>query len=296
VAREVLVKRALIPLLALALALVSSVAVPASAATPPDAFAKTLRALGLQSPPGPRGDKAYRKGDYEEAVRQYGHAMEETDSVPALLDLNLGNALYRQKRHAEATEYYARALKKSGVDSGLAGAAHYNLGNALYRKAERADAAQAQAARADLREAIAHYKKAVRLGARAAGDAALAQDARRNLEMADARLRKLAEAQQKNPPPRKPGDPPPPPEPSARAKEALARALQLAQERRYEEAAAVLDAILKEDKTAASFSAHRKRLDDVAKILRGETPSDPAPRDPRAAPWSPGLPGGRGTP
>jgi tetratricopeptide (TPR) repeat protein len=143
---------------------------------------------------------------------------------------------------------------------------------------------------ADLREALAHYKKALRLG-HAAGDKALEKDARRNLEIADARLRKLLEDQRKNPPQNPQGEPP---EPSARAKEALARALQLAQERRYEEAAAVLDAILKADKTAASFASHRRRLDDVMKILRGETPSDPAPRDPRAAPWNPGPPGGRG--
>jgi hypothetical protein len=56
----------------------------------------------------------------------------------------------------------------------------------------------------------------------------------------------------------------------------------------------VLDAILKADKTAASFASLRQRLDDVMKILRGEKPSDPAPRDPRAAPWNPGPPGGRG--
>jgi tetratricopeptide (TPR) repeat protein len=265
-----------------------------AAVNPPGTFATALRFLGLQSPPGPRGDKAYRKGDYEEAVRQYGRATEETDSVPALLDRNLGNALYRQKRYAEAADYYGRALKKSGADSAQAASAHYNLGNALYRKAEGADSSQSQSAMADLREALANYKKALRLG-HAQGDKALEQDARRNLEIADARLRKVLDDQKKNPPPQKPGDPPPPPEPSARAKEALARALQLAQERRYEEAAAVLDAIMKADKSAASFASHRKRLDDVMKILRGEIPSDPAPRDPRAAPWNPGAPGGRGT-
>ncbi|HEX2613418.1 MAG TPA: tetratricopeptide repeat protein [Fibrobacteria bacterium] len=267
----------------------------AAAVNPPGTFTKILRVFGLQSPPGSRGDKAYRKGNYEEAVRQYGRATEETDSVPPLLDRNLGNALYRQKRYAEAADYYGRALKKSGADSALAASAHYNLGNALYRKAEGADSTQAQSAMADLREALAHYKKALRLG-RAKGDKALEQDARRNLEITDARLRKLLDDQKKNPPPQKPGDPPPPPEPSARAKEALARALQLAQERRYDEAAAVLDDILKTDKSASSFSSHRKRLDDVMKILRGETPSDPTPRDPRIAPWNPGPPGGRGTP
>lgn len=279
-------RRALVPMLLGAVL----AAAPASAADgkAPGVLSKALRFFGLESPPAQRGDKAYRKGDYEEAVRQYGRAMEERDTVPPLLDRNLGNALYRQKRYPEAAEYYRRALRKAGADSAFAAAAHYNLGNALQRRAEGADSSEAQAAIADLREAVAQYKKAVRLSR--GRDAALAKDARRNLEIADARLRELLERQQQDPPP---GEPPPPPEPSAQAKEALARAMQLAQERRYEEAAAVLDAVLKSDRTAASYSSHRQRLDDVLKILRGEKPSDPAPRDPRAAPWSPGLPGRR---
>jgi hypothetical protein len=73
-----------------------------------------------------------------------------------------------------------------------------------------------------------------------------------------------------------------PPDPSPKAKEALARAMQLAQQRRYEEAKGVLEAILAEDATAASFQGHLQRLDDVMKILKGEKPSAPAPRDPRA--------------
>ncbi len=280
--------RPLLPALGLLAALAAGS--PAQAAAPPGPLSKTLRILGLEATPAQRGDKAYRNGDYEEAVRQYGRALEENDTVPALLERNLGNALYRQKRYAEAAEYYGRALKRSGGDSGFAAAAHYNLGNALYRKAEGADSADAQAAIADLREAVAQYKKAVRISR--GRNEGLAKDARRNLETADVRLRELLERQRQNPPQ---GEPPPQPEPSAKAKEALARALQLAQERRYDEAAAVLDAILKSDRTAASYASHRRRLDDIQKILRGETPSDPSPRDPRAAPWSPGLPG-RGAP
>ena len=42
-----------------------------------------------------------------------------------------------------------------------------------------------------------------------------------------------------------------PPEPSEKAKEALARALQLVQQRRYDDAKAVLEQILAEDPTAA---------------------------------------------
>jgi tetratricopeptide (TPR) repeat protein len=248
---------------------------------------RILRALGLESPPGARGDRAYRKGDYEEALRQYGKAAEETPPTSPerpLLDKNIGNALYRQKRPAEAIDYYERALKGSGRDSQFAGRVHHNLGNAFYRKAETADSAEMQEAIADLREAVAHYKKSLQ---KTPGD----RNAKQNLEMANARLQQLLERQQQQQQQQQ-GKPP---EPSPKAKEALARALQLTQERRYEDATKVLDGILRSDPTAASFAAHRQRLDDVVKILRGEKPSDPAPKDPRATPWKAGPPG-RGMP
>src|SRR5690606_2237314 len=121
------------------------------------------------------------------------------------------------------------------------------------RKAESADSSAVREALADAREAVAHYKKALQ---RDAGNRA----AKQNLEMAQGLLRQLLQRQEENP---EQGDPPKPPEPSARAKEALARAMQLTRERRYSEAAAVLDDILRTDRTAASFQAHRQRLDDV---------------------------------
>jgi Ca-activated chloride channel family protein len=259
---------------------------------------KVLRALGLELPPGARGDRAYRKGDYEEALRQYGKAVEETapasPTIP-LLNKNIGNALYRQKRYPDAIDYYERALKGSGRDSAFAARAHHNLGNSFDRKAVAADSSKLQEAIADLREAVAHYKKALQ---RDPGN----KNAKQNLEMANARLQQLLARQEQQQQQQQQGKPP---EPSAKAKEALARALQLAQERRYDEAMKVLDGILRADPTAASFAAHRQRLDDVVKILRGETPSDPTPKDPRALPspaWKPGpsgsppSQGGRRTP
>jgi tetratricopeptide (TPR) repeat protein len=269
--------------------------------SPPSTLSKTLRAFGLETPPGKRGDKAYHKGDYEEALRQYGKATEETAVPSPLLNRNIGNALYRQKRYPEAADYFERALKGSSgagsgpgtngrsarearKDSSFASSTHHNLGNTFYRKAAAADSSAAEAAIADLREAVAHYKKALQMER---GN----RDAKQNLEMSNAMLQRLLARQQQQPQQQKQEKPP---EPSARAKEALARALQLVQERRYPEAAKVLDDIMRTDRTAVSFGAHRKRLDDVMKILRGETPADPSPRDPRAAPFSPGAPGATG--
>lgn len=258
--------------------------------SPPSATARILRSLGLQNPPGKRGDKAYHRKDYEEALRQYGKAVEETTPAAPespLLDRNIGNALYRQKRYTEAKDYYESALKgfearaaaknaegpERARDSALVSRTHHNLGNLYYRKAEAADSTATQEAIADAREALAHYKKALRLDP---GNRATKQ----NLEMGNAQLQKLLarqERQQKQQQrQQQKQQPEKPPEPSARAKEALARALQFTQEGRYAEAAKVLDAIMRTDRTAVSFGEHRKRLDDVMKILRGENPDAPA--------------------
>jgi tetratricopeptide (TPR) repeat protein len=253
--------------------------------------AQALRTLGIETPPGVRGDKAYRQGNLEEAMRQYGRALEETpaDSPQRrLLEMNLGNTLYRQGRYPDAADYYEQSLKRSGTDSAFASRVHHNLGNTSFRKAEAAYAADSlklDPAIADLREAVAHYKKALRMNAQA-------PKSKQNLERANGLLKEFLakqERQQQEQPPQ--GQPPKPPEPSPRAKEALARALQLAQERRYAEAAKVLTDIMRQDPTAATFAAHQKRLDDVMKIMRGERPDDPAARDPRATPWKPASPG-----
>jgi tetratricopeptide (TPR) repeat protein len=275
----------------------TGVAVPlwAAESSAPSTSSKILRALGVQTAPGARGDKAYHKAQYEEALRQYGHAVEETDTAaPArrLLDLNIGNALYRQQRYPEAVEYYGQALKRAGRDSGFASRGHHNLGNTHFRKgqaAAQADSTNLQPAIADLREAVAHYKKALRLNPKA-------RPTKQNLEMAGSLLNQLIARQEQQQQQKQQGEPPPPPEPSALAKEALARALQLAGQRRYADAHAVLTDIMRRDKTAATFAAHQQRLDDVMKILRGEQPDDPKPRDPRATPWKPTAPGGRRAP
>lgn len=264
-------------------------------AAAPSFLSRSLRALGLQTPPAVRGDKAYGKGDHEEALRRYGQAARETaPDAPQrrMLDLNTGNALYRQERWTEAADAYSQALKRSRGDSGFTARAHHNLGNTHFRKAEAADSTDLPAAIADMRESVAHYKKALRL---APGDTRSKQ----NLERANVRLSQLLAKQQEQ---QQQQGQQPPPEPSPRAREALARALQLTQEGRYAEAAAVLDDILRSDRTAVTFTAHRQRLDDVQKILRGERPASPSPGDPRARPAArdpqakPAQPGARNIP
>jgi tetratricopeptide (TPR) repeat protein len=244
-----------------------------AATTPPSPLSRLLRAFALEDAPGKEGDKAYRKGEYERALGAYARAQAET-GPSALLSLRSGNALYRLNRFGEAAQAYGEAVKASGSDTAFAARAHYNAGNALYRKGAAADSSALDAAVQDLRQSVAHTKKSLLLRP---DDL----DAKKNLEIAQTLLKRLLEQQEKKKQ-RQKQPPQKPPEPSARAKEALARALQLAQERRYAEAKRVLRDILKADPTAAPYQEHLQRLDDVTKILSGQTPAAPAPSDPRA--------------
>jgi Ca-activated chloride channel family protein len=245
----------------------------------PGIVSKILRSFGLQGTPGKQGNKAYKRGDFAEALRKYAQAGAENRAAgrPAspALSFNTGNSLYKQKRFAEAASSYEQALKGVKLngkdDSSFAARAHYNMGNALYQKGASADSSATEQAIGDVREALAHYKKSLQIDPKN-------REAKQNLEQAQSLLQQLLKRQQQNPK----KDDPKTPEPSQRAQEALARALQLAQERRYPEAMKVLEDILRTDPSAASYRSHLQRLDDVNKILNGQVPASPAPGDPRA--------------
>src|SRR5690606_20444318 len=188
------------------------------------------------------------------------------------LAYNAGNAHYRKKKYDEAIAAYKKSLH--GDDAGLASASYYNLGNAHCREGEFAIQSGKQEGIEDYREAMAMYKKSLEIRP---GN----KDAKRNIEVVQARIKELLEQQKQDQ--QQQGDPGKPPEPSEKAKEVLARAMQLVQERRYAEAKTLLEDIIQTDATAATFQSHVQRLDDVLRILRGEAPVAPQPQDPRGS-------------
>jgi Tfp pilus assembly protein PilF len=98
-----------------------------------------------------------------------------------------------------------------------------------------------------------------------------------------ARIKELLDRQNQKQDQKQQGKPQKPPEPSEEAKKVLARALQLVQQRRYSEAKTLLEDVIQKDRTAVTFQSYVQRIDDVLKILRGETPTPPKAQDPRAA-------------
>jgi tetratricopeptide (TPR) repeat protein len=237
----------------------------------PPWWTKLKGLFGAGGAPPKQAAKAYEDGDYDAALQKYAEAQLDHPGSQALA-YDMGNAQYRKKRYDDAIASYKKALQ--GSDAALAASAYYNLGNAHFRKGEFAIQGGKQEGIEDYREAMAHYKKSleIRPGNR---------DAKRNIEVVQARIKELLERQKQDQ--KQQGNPQKPPEPSEEAKRVLARAMQLTQQRRYSEAKTLLEDLIQKDRTAAAFQPYVQRLDDVLKILRGETPTPPKAQDQRAA-------------
>ncbi len=108
---------------------------------------------------------------------------------PAPLGYNLGVALYRAGKFAEAQRQFALALAQARPN--LTANLHYNLGNSAYRQAERRAAADRTGAERLFQQAIAAYESTLTLAPTAA-------EARANLGLARTQLATLARADAQN--------------------------------------------------------------------------------------------------
>ena len=113
-----------------------------------------------------RGNDAYARGNYDEALRQYQNGQAEAPDTPEL-HYNAGNTLYRQEQYDPASDEALAAIAQAPPD--LQAQAYYNLGNTRFQQEDYAGA-------------IAAYIEALRINP---DDA----DAKHNLELAQQRLR-----------------------------------------------------------------------------------------------------------
>jgi tetratricopeptide (TPR) repeat protein len=232
-----------------------------------------LGKIGLGGTSVRKGNEAYQAGDYDGALQKYAEGLLDSPENQ-LLQYNAGNAHFRKRKFEDAIQSYRKALL--GDNASISAKSWYNLGNAYFRKGEFALQQGKQEGLSDYREALAAYKKSLEIRPEN-------KDAKRNIEVVQARIKELLERQKQDQQQQQQNGPQkPPPEPSAHAKQVLAKALQLTAQRQYAEAKALLEDLLVQDATAESYKSYVQRLDDVLKILRGETPSAPAAQDPRA--------------
>jgi Ca-activated chloride channel family protein len=117
-----------------------------------------------------RGNAAFERGDYAEALYEYGQAEERIDD-PGLLAFNEGTALYQVGRYREAELHFRRS--REDAEGPRRARLLYNLGNCLVQQARPNDVRR-------LQEAVDLYGQCLD---EEACEAELAENARHNLEL-----------------------------------------------------------------------------------------------------------------
>lgn len=94
-----------------------------------------------------QGNKLYQEQKYTEAEKSYRQSLEKKNQTLEG-NFNLGDALYKQKKFAEAGEQFSKITASPSGDKKVIAKAYHNLGNSLLEGKK-------------LEESIAAYKKAL---------------------------------------------------------------------------------------------------------------------------------------
>ena len=119
-----------------------------------------------EAPDVRKGNRAYHKENYTEAEVNYHRAIEKNDESFESY-FNLGDALFRQEKYADALDNYVKAeqllknddkTRKEKIESRLA-ATYHNMGNALYvqQQYDKAIAAYQQSLRRNPKDNDTRY-------------------------------------------------------------------------------------------------------------------------------------------
>lgn len=139
--------------------------------------------ISLASP----GEKLFAAGEFEKAEQYYGEALKNDPDNP-VLNFNLGDAAYKDKRYDEAIAAFKRALRSD--DLGLQAKSYYNLGNARFRLGQKTLKSDPEHALQMWQEALKSYESSLKL---APND----QGAHYNSSLVKKRLKKLQEQQKR---------------------------------------------------------------------------------------------------
>jgi len=101
------------------------------------------------------GSDAYDAGNYEEALGDFQTRLTKSPDS-AKLQFNAGAAAYKLNKHAEAVDFFAKALATGSPEPEFLNSAIYNLANALVRRGEAAEKNEEK--KADWKNAIGHYE------------------------------------------------------------------------------------------------------------------------------------------
>ena len=122
-----------------------------------------------------RGNEAFQKNNYDEAMALYRDAETELPESTEL-QYNMAGVLFHEGKYEEAVDLYSKSLNTT--DATLGASAHYNQGNTYFRMG-------------DFQNAIKSYENALNLNPED-------RDAKFNLELARKRLKEQIKPDQQN--------------------------------------------------------------------------------------------------
>ena len=207
------------------------------------------------------GNKLYAAGDYAGALEKYMKAREAEPANPMLF-YNIGTCQYKLGNFEEAKKELESAVRMP--DKKMAAKAAYNLANTYFRMGEHAPEGKESDRIAAWRESIAYLKKAIDLD----NDF---ENAKKNVEIVQRKLKEELDKQKENKNQDQNNEQKQPPL-SDKAKQVLARALQLCKDGKYAEGKQMLENLIAEDETAGQLSGHVQRIDDIIEIKAGRKP------------------------
>jgi Ca-activated chloride channel homolog len=163
---------------------------PRNKIAPPRAAVAALFALLCLANSGqasPRtGEKAFQKGDYAKAEREYRDAASKHPDQP-VLQFNRGSAAYKTSQFDVAAQSFSKAMKTD--DLKLQQDNHYNFGNTQYRIGQKNEKANAQETIKSWEQAVQSYEAALKIKP---DDA----DAKYNRDLVKRKLEELKKQQQ----------------------------------------------------------------------------------------------------
>src|SRR5664279_4740851 len=137
-------------------------------------------------------EKAYQKGDFATAQREYAAAAQRDPKKPDL-QFNVGTAAYKAGQFPQAAEAFQKSLdgKPSADPKRLAAQedAYYDLGNTLYRNGQKTEPSNAQQTIQTWEQAVKTYDAALQLRANDT-------DAKYNRDLVQRKLEQLKKQQE----------------------------------------------------------------------------------------------------